>query len=132
VKRRGTKEDGVRERVRAYLAALPPRTRREVRKIRTIIRTTAPGATDSFSYGIPAFRLDDRPLLYYAGWKNHSSIYPMTSGVRRALGAELKGYEMSKGTIRFPLSKPLPSALIMRLVKARLTELRGEKTRSRT
>lgn len=119
----------VKARVRGYLASLPPDARRVLGVIRRTIRSVAPSAVETFSYGIPGFRFQGQILIWYAAWKRHTSLYPLTVAMRRAHAAELKRYETSKGTIRFPLAEPMPVAFVRRLVKTRLAELR-EKRRS--
>lgn len=113
-----------RTEVRSYIAAVPPKARAALKRIRAAIRAVAPRAEEAFSYRIPAFRLEGRPLVWYAAFKNHCSLYPMTGAIRRKLAAALKGYEVSKGTVRLPFAKPIPVGLVKKLVKARITEMR--------
>jgi uncharacterized protein YdhG (YjbR/CyaY superfamily) len=110
------------EQVQAYVAKLRPEMQRRLRQIRTLILAVAPNATEWFSYGIPGFRLDGRPFVWYAAFSEHVSLYPMTAPIRTTFAAELErlGLETSKGTIRFPLDRPLPTTLIKRLVKAKM------------
>lgn len=109
----------------AYLAALPPDGRRALRQLRETILQMAPAAEAAFSYGIPGFRLDGRVLIWCAAWKQHTSMYPMSPALRQANAAALAKYEQSKGTIRFPLAEPLPLALVKRLVRGRVAEVRA-------
>jgi uncharacterized protein YdhG (YjbR/CyaY superfamily) len=99
-----------------YLAAVAPDKRAALERLRKTIKATAPRAEECISYGIPAFRLDGRVLVWFAAATNHCSFFP--GGIVAGFEDELEGYETSKGTVRFTPEHPLPAALIRKLVKA--------------
>lgn len=109
----------------AYLSALPADKRAALKRIRRTIRSAAPKAEECISYGIPAFCLDGKPLVAFGAAAKHCSFYPMSSATLRLFKAELKGFDTSKGTIRFQPDKPLPATLVRKLVKARIAENRS-------
>ena len=107
--------------VEQYLAAVPEPARTTLNKIRATIRSAVPKeTTEVISYGIPGFRYK-RMLMWYAAFANHCSLFP-TASVIATLKDELKKYRISKGTIQFPLDRPLPAALVKKMVKMRLSE----------
>jgi uncharacterized protein YdhG (YjbR/CyaY superfamily) len=108
---------------KGYLAALPPDVRKIVAAMLKTIRAAAPKATGAFSYGIPGFRFEGKPLLWCAAWKAHVSLYPVGPALLENAGIDAAKYETAKGTIRFPLSKPPSDALVRRITKVRLAEL---------
>ena len=104
-----------------YLAALSVDKRAALEKLRKIIRAAAPKAEECISYQLPAFRLNGRLLVAFGAAANHCAFYPGSFPVE-AHKDELKDYDTSKGTIRFQADKPLPVALVRRMVKARISE----------
>jgi uncharacterized protein YdhG (YjbR/CyaY superfamily) len=105
-----------------YLAAVPETARTTLNKVRAAIRTVVPAeAAETISYGIPTFKYKGM-LVSFAAFKNHCSFFPASYAVIRKFQKELKNFTVSKGTIRFPLDKPLPAALVKKMVRARLAE----------
>jgi uncharacterized protein YdhG (YjbR/CyaY superfamily) len=105
-----------------YLAALSPDKRAALQKLRRIIRAAAPKAEERISYQLAAFRLDGRMLVALGATENHCAFYLMSSSTIAAHKDALERYDTSKGTIRFQPDKPLPAALVRKLVKARIAE----------
>jgi uncharacterized protein YdhG (YjbR/CyaY superfamily) len=94
-----------------------------LKSVRAAIRKALPSAMEVISYQIPAYKLQGRVVIYFAGWKQHYSIYPATKAVVTALKDDLAGYELSKGTIRFPFNERVPAGLIGRIAKLRAKEV---------
>jgi len=105
-----------------YLAGVNPRQQAALQKLRQTIRAVAPSAEECISYGIPAFRLNERSLVFFGAWADHCSFYPGSSATLKKFRDDLKDFETSKGTIRFSPQEPLPAALVKKLVKARMAE----------
>jgi uncharacterized protein YdhG (YjbR/CyaY superfamily) len=118
------------ESVDEYIASQPEAVRGILGRVRSTIREAVPGAEEVISYKIPTYKLHGGPVLYFAGWKRHYSLYPATERVVAAFKDELASYEVSKGTIRFPLAQPVPVKLIGRIAKFRAKEVaEREKTK---
>lgn len=112
-----------------YIASQPEAARSVLERVRRTIRKAVPGAEEVISYQIPAYKLHGRVVLYFAGWKEHYSIYPATAPLVAAFKNELAPYEFNnKGTIRFPLDKRVPARLIAAIAKFRAKEVASRAT----
>ena len=105
-----------------YLANVKPDHRKALQKLRQTIQTAVPNAEECISYGIPAFRLNGRSLVFFGAWRSHCAFYPGSAAMLKNFRHELKNFQTSKGTIRFSPDKPLPVALVKKLVKTRIAE----------
>jgi uncharacterized protein YdhG (YjbR/CyaY superfamily) len=109
-----------------YLAGIPEPARTTLNKIRATIQSVVPAeATEVISYGVPTFKYNG-PVIWFAAFSNHCSVFP-TAAVIEQFKDELKAYKTSKGTIQFPVDKPLPASLVKKMVKARLAEIELKK-----
>jgi len=114
-------------RIDAYLATLPPDQQEALQALRKRIARTVPDAVETISYGMPAFRLGGRGLIWFAGWKAHCSIYPLTDAFLAAHRGELKGFGRTKGSLHFTPEHPLPDELLDRLIRERVADVeRGD------
>lgn len=112
-----------------YIASHRTAVQRVLRRVRGAIRKAVPGADETISYGIPTYKLQGRPVLYFAGWKEHYSLYPSTGRLVAAFKNALAPYEVNnKGTIRFPLDEPVPVKLIEGIAKFRAKEVAERET----
>lgn len=106
-----------------YITSQPPHVQDALKRIRGAIRTAAPRATESISYGMPAYALSGAHVLQFGAWKRHFALYGATQRVVTAFKDELSAFEVGNGTIRFPISEPAPVKLIARIVKLRASEI---------
>ncbi|PYL60652.1 MAG: hypothetical protein DMF31_04030 [Verrucomicrobia bacterium] len=100
-------------------------------KLRQTIHDVVPNAEECISYGIPAFRLNRRALVFFGAWAKHCAFYPGSSASLKKFRSDLKGFQISKGTIRFSPDNPLPVALVKKLVKARTARIDDDRMRSK-
>ena len=105
-----------------YLARTNPEQRAVLEKVRKAIHAAAPGAEEYIGYGLAGFKFNGRPLVYFGAWEKHCALYAASPTTQRKFEPELKGFEVSKGKIRFTPKKPLPLSLVKKLVKARIAE----------
>ena len=104
-----------------YILQFPPETQVILNKLRELIKTTAPDAIESISYGMPAYKTFKKPLVYFAGYDKHIGLYATPSG-HSEFEKELSQYKQGKGSVQFPLDQPMPYDLIRRIVEFRVKE----------
>ena len=109
--------------VDAYIAAQPEAIRPKLEQVRVAIRSAVPEALEGIGYGMPGYKLNGKPMLYFAGFKAHYSLFAASGTFFAALEDELKSYDLRKGTIHFSLSEPVPVKLISRIAKLRAAEI---------
>ena len=114
-----------------YLASLNANNRDALQKIREAIHAAAPNAEECISYGIPAFRLNGRALVFFGAWAKHCAFYPGSSPTLKKFRNELRDFQISKGTLRFSPDNPLPVALVKKLVKVRVAHIDDDRMRSK-
>jgi uncharacterized protein YdhG (YjbR/CyaY superfamily) len=113
-----------------YIGTFPADVQAVLKTVRAAIRKAVPDAEEIISYNIPAYKIPGGNVIFFAGWKKHYSLYPASDRILADLGDEVARYEVNKGTIRFPLSEPVPVKLISRYARLREKEMRKRLTRA--
>jgi uncharacterized protein YdhG (YjbR/CyaY superfamily) len=104
-----------------YIKSFPENVQKMLEQVRKAIKSSAPDAIEGFSYMMPAYKLNGKPLVYFAGYKNHIGFYATPTG-HSSFAEELSKYKQGKGSVQFPLDEPVPLALIRQIVKFRVLE----------
>ena len=107
-----------------FISQYPPEVQTILQKIRALIQKSAPGAEEAMAYGIPTFKLNSKNLVHFSAFKEHIGFYPTPSGITK-FKKELSAYEGAKGSVKFPLTKPIPYALIGKITQFRVKEVMG-------
>ena len=108
-----------------FIASFPPDVQAILQKLRNFIKDLAPGAIEAMAYGIPTLKQNGKNLVHFAAFKSHIGFYPTPSAIEHFI-EDLKPYELSKGTVKFPLDKPVPFDLIDKIVRFRVAEVGGK------
>ena len=111
-----------------YIAGFPENVQKILQEVRAVIRNTAPEAVETISYDMPTFNLNGKYLVYFAGWKKHIALYPVTEKIFQMFSVELSGYKGTKGSVHFPLNKPMPVELIRKIVEQLIAENRVQRS----
>ena len=110
-----------------YIAKFPKNVRDVLEELRRVIRESAPEAEEAISYGMPAFKLNGKSLVFFAAWKNHVGFYPGGSSAIEAFKEELSPFKQAKGTVQFQLDEPIPLDLVKKIVKFRVKQTESKK-----
>lgn len=103
-----------------YFGSMEPGARKTLQAVRKSILASVKGLEESISYNIPAYKYNGKAVVFIAGFKNHCSLYPVTAEIKKALGDNLKNYTVKGSTIQYPIGKPLPAAIIKKIINERL------------
>lgn len=122
------KPESAKKEIGKWLAALPPERRAWMEKLHATVLAAAPAAVEVFGYGMPGTKYKGKTLAYYGAWKTHYAYYPATDAVIAADKTALKPLVAGRGTFRFPLDRPVPVALVKKMVKARVKEIDAEES----